>query len=148
MVSSGASGSGNGTVALNIGANTALISRTGTVNIGGQPFTVTQAAAACTYTVTPTTLSVSALGLTSALNVSTAAGCTWAPSGVPAWITMSTATRTGSGTLAYTVSANSGTDPRTAIVTINGVAVTVTQAAATPPPAPAGFRVVGGLEPQ
>jgi hypothetical protein len=26
--------------------------------------------------------------------------------------------------------------------------VTVTQAAATPPPAPAGFRVVGGLEPQ
>jgi hypothetical protein len=147
MVSSGASGTGNGSVALSIGANTALISRTGTVNIGGQPFTVTQAAATCTYTVTPTTLSVPALGLTSALTVGTSAGCSWAPSGVPSWITMSTATRTGSGQLAYTISANPTTEPRTATVTINGVAVTVTQSSATPQ-APSGFRVVGGLEPQ
>jgi hypothetical protein len=147
MVSSGASGSGNGTVSLTVGANTALISRTGTVNIGGQPFTVTQAAASCTYTVTPTSLSVPAFGLTSALTVGTAAGCSWAPSGVPSWITMSTATRTGSGQLAYTISANPGTEPRTATLTINGVAVTVTQGSAAPP-APSGFRVIGGMEPQ
>jgi hypothetical protein len=146
MVSSGASGSGNGTVSLTIGANTALTSRTGTVNIGGKAFTVTQAAATCTYTVTPTTLSVPAFGLTSALTVSTAAGCSWAPAGVPSWISMSTATRTGSGQLAYTISANPGTDARTATVTINGVAVTVTQSSAAPP-APSGFRVVGGQAP-
>jgi hypothetical protein len=147
MVSSGANGNGTGTVGLTIAANTALISRTGTVNIGGQVFTVTQAAASCTYTVTPTSLSVPALGLTSALTVGTAAGCSWAPSGVPSWISMSTATRTGSGQLAYTISANPGTEARTGTVTINGVTVTVTQGSA-PPAAPSGFRVIGGLEPQ
>ena len=108
MVSSGANGNGNGTVGLTIAANTALTSRTGTVNLGGQVFTVTQAAATCTYTVTPTTLSVPAFGLTSALTVGTGASCSWAPSGVPSWITMSTATRTGSGQLAYTITANTG----------------------------------------
>jgi Putative binding domain, N-terminal/Viral BACON domain len=147
MVSSGANGNGNGTVTLTIAANTALTSRTGTVNLGGQVFTVTQAAATCTYTVTPTTLSVPAFGLTSALTVGTGASCSWAPSGVPSWITMSTATRTGSGQLAYTISANPGIEARTATVMINGVSVTVTQSTGAPP-APSGFRVVGGLEPQ
>ena len=49
-MNSGANGNGNGTVAVTIAANTALASRTGTVNIGGKVFTVTQAAATCTYT--------------------------------------------------------------------------------------------------
>ena len=147
MVSSGANGNGNGTVGLTIAANTALTSRTGTVNLGGQVFTVTQAAATCTYTVTPTTLSVPAFGLTSALTVGTGASCSWAPSGVPSWITMSTATRTGSGQLAYTITANTGAAARTATVTINGVTVTVTQSSAAPPP-PSGFRVIGGSSPQ
>ena len=146
MVSSGANGNGNGTVGLTIAANTALTSRTGTVNLGGQVFTVTQAAATCTYTVTPTTLSVPAFGLTSALTVGTGASCSWAPSGVPSWITMSTATRTGSGQLAYTITANTGA-VRTATVTINGVTVTVTQSSGAPPP-PSGFRVIGGSSPQ
>jgi hypothetical protein len=129
-----------------IAANTALTSRTGAVNIGGRVFMVTQAAATCTYTVTPTTLSVPAFGLTSALNVGTATGCSWAPSGVPSWITMSTATRTGSGQLSYAITANSGAEVRTGTFTINGVTVMVTQGSAVPA-APSGFRVIGGLEP-
>jgi hypothetical protein len=144
MVNSGASGSGNGTVAVTIAPNTTFASRTGTVNVSGRLFTVTQAAASCTYTVTPTSLSVPAIGLTSALTVATGAGCSWAPAGVPSWISMSTATRTGNGQLTYTISPNSGVDLRTATLTINGVTVTVTQGSAVPP-APSGFRVVGGL---
>ena len=52
-VTSGASGSGNGTVALTVAANTVATARTGTATIAGQTFTVTQAAAACTYAINP-----------------------------------------------------------------------------------------------
>jgi hypothetical protein len=147
MVNSGASGSGNGTVAVTIAPNTAFTSRTGTVNVSGRLFTVTQAAATCTYAVTPTSLSVPAIGVTSALTVATGASCSWAPTGVPSWISMSTATRTGNGQLAYTISPNTGAVARSATVTINGVAVTVTQSSSAPA-APSGFRVVDGFTPQ
>jgi serine protease len=42
-VTAGASGSGSGTVTYNVGANGATTSRTGTLTIAGQTFTVTQA---------------------------------------------------------------------------------------------------------
>jgi hypothetical protein len=43
IVTSGASGTGNGTVGYAVSANTSLSSRTGTITIAGQTFTVTQA---------------------------------------------------------------------------------------------------------
>jgi hypothetical protein len=146
MVNAGSSGSGNGTATVTIAPNTALTSRTGSVNIAGKTFTVTQAAATCTYTVTPTSMTVPAIGVNSALTVATTATCSWAPANVPSWITMSTASRTGSGQLSYTIAPNSGQDVRTATFNINGVAVTVTQSSGVPP-APSGFRVLGGLNP-
>jgi hypothetical protein len=42
-VTSGASGTGNGTVGYSVAANTATTSRTGTLTVAGQTFTVTQA---------------------------------------------------------------------------------------------------------
>jgi Zn-dependent metalloprotease len=42
-ITSGASGSGSGSVTYNVGANTGTTSRTGTLTIAGQTFTVTQA---------------------------------------------------------------------------------------------------------
>ena len=48
-VTSGASGSGNGTVAFSASANPNTSARTGTLTIGGQTFSVKQAGAACTY---------------------------------------------------------------------------------------------------
>ena len=49
-MTSGASGSGNGSVAFTVAAN-AGGARTGTITVAGQTFTVTQAAAvvSCTY---------------------------------------------------------------------------------------------------
>jgi hypothetical protein len=45
-VTAGASGTGSGTVSYSVAANTATTSRTGTLTIAGQTFTVTQAGAA------------------------------------------------------------------------------------------------------
>lgn len=58
-VTSGASGSGNGTVSYNVAANPTTSSRSGSITIAGQTFTVTQAAApsACSAIVlAPSTL--------------------------------------------------------------------------------------------
>ena len=46
-ITSGGSGSGDGTVAFNIGANPDIAARTGTLTIGGQTFTVNQAGVVC-----------------------------------------------------------------------------------------------------
>jgi uncharacterized protein (TIGR03437 family) len=57
-ITSGGSGSGNGTAGYSVAGNTASTSRSGTTTIAGQTFTVTQAAAS--MTVSPGSLSFSA----------------------------------------------------------------------------------------
>jgi hypothetical protein len=52
-ITAGASGSGNGSVGYSVAANTGTTSRTGTLTIAGQTFTVTQATAPCTFSVSP-----------------------------------------------------------------------------------------------
>ncbi|MDP2827051.1 MAG: M12 family metallo-peptidase [Sulfuricellaceae bacterium] len=52
-ITSGSSGSGNGTVVYSVATNTGTSSRTGTVTIAGQAFTVTQAGAAAGVDVFP-----------------------------------------------------------------------------------------------
>ena len=58
-VIAGASGTGNGAVAFSVAANPGSV-RAGTVTVAGQTFTVTQAAAAiaCTYAISPTSVSM------------------------------------------------------------------------------------------
>jgi hypothetical protein len=142
VVTSGASGTGNGTVSLRVNANSATAGRTATVTIGGQSFRVDQAGV-CSFTVTPATLSVTAAGTSSTLAIATGSSCTWSASGIPSWITMPSTTQTGSGPLAYTVAANPGL-ARSATLTIAGRQVVVAQAAAAtgPLPAPGNLRVV------
>ena len=53
-ISAGASGSGNGSVSYSVAPTPGTTSRTGTMTIGGQTFTVTQAGAPCTFTISPT----------------------------------------------------------------------------------------------
>lgn len=128
-VTNGASGSGNGTVTLNVAANTAG-ARTGTVTIGGQTFTVNQAGAAatCTYSINPTSMTVGddgAKGLTVA--ISTGAGCQWSSSENVGWLDIKSARNgTGSGSITFDVGSYNGST-RTGTLTIAGQTFTVTQ---------------------
>lgn len=142
VVTSGASGTANGTANLRVNANSATAGRNATVTIAGQSFRVDQAGV-CSFTVTPTNLSVTAAGTSSTLAIATASGCTWSASGMPSWITMPATTQAGSGPLAYTIAANPGL-ARSATLTIAGRQVVVAQAAAATGvvPAPANLRVV------
>jgi hypothetical protein len=124
------SGSGNGSINYSVAANTSSSSRTGTLTVAGQTFTVTQAGVACSYAISPTSNpSVVAGGATGTVNVTAPSGCTWSSTSNDAWITFSGATTgSGNGAINYAVAANSSSSSRTGTLTIAGQTFTVTQA--------------------
>ena len=75
-VTSGASGNGNGTVGFNTTANPNSTTRSGTITIATRTFTVTQAAAPCTYSLSPGSQSIAASSTTGSVGVTAGAGCT------------------------------------------------------------------------
>lgn len=130
-ITSGATSTGNGTVAYTVAANTLGTARTGTLTIAGQTITVNQAAAACTYAITPTSANVVATGGTGTVAVTAGTGCAWTATSNAAFITVTSgATGTGNGSVAYTVAANTGA-ARTGTIAIAGQIFTVNQAAGT-----------------
>ena len=150
----GSSGTGNGAVSINLDANGGGV-RAGRLTIAGQAVTINQSAA-CTYQVTPTSVSVGALGgaVSSAITVTTQTGCAWTPVRGPAdmWIqTPSPPNGSGSGSVQLSASANLGA-ARSGTVTIAGTVVTVSQSAVlctyavnpTSTPSPVGSSGGGG----
>jgi len=129
-ISSGGSGTGNGTVNYTVAANTATTSRTGTLTVAGQTVTVTQAAA-CSFTVSPLNPSATAAGGAASIGVTAGSTCNWTATSSATWITISSGgSGTGNGTVNYTVAANTATTSRTGTLTVAGQTVTVTQAGA------------------
>jgi len=146
-VTSGASGTGNGTVGYSVAGNTSL-SRTGTMTIAGQTFTVTQATPGCSYTISPTQHSFAATGGTGSVNVTANTGCGWTASSNAAWVTITGGTSgSGNGAVNYSVAANAGA-ARAATLTIAGQAFAVSQDALScsyrVDPSSAGFGAEGG----
>jgi hypothetical protein len=89
-ITSGSSGSGNGTVGYSAAANTTTSSRSGALTVAGQTFTVNQAAAACTYAISPTSNSFTSAAGTGSVAVTSASGCAWtATSNASSWLTIS-----------------------------------------------------------
>ena len=131
-VTSGATGSGNGTVGYSVAANPNTTLRTATISAGGQTFTVTQAAVVCSTTISPTASSPTAAGGAATVAVTANAGsCAWTAASNAPWITITAgASGSGSGTVDYTVAANTSTTGRTGTMTIAGQTMTVTQAGA------------------
>ena len=129
-VTSGASGTGNGTVSFSVNQNSTTSNRTGSLTIAGATFTVSQlaAGATCATSISPLGQSFTSSAGSGSIAVTAAQGCAWtAVSGV-SWITTS-ATGTGNGTAAYSVAANTTTASRTGTITIGNATFTVTQAA-------------------
>jgi hypothetical protein len=148
-ISNGSSGSGNGTVAYTVAANNGP-SRTGTITIAGQTFTVTQNDG-CTFSITPTSMNFSAAGGNGSVAVTASnQGCMYVsnvPPSTPEWFTInSNSTGTGNKTLTYTVAANNG-PMRNKDITIAGKTFSVSQDSGctfTISPASASIPVIGG----
>jgi len=150
-VTSGAAGTGNGSVGFSVAANTGA-SRNGTITVVNQTFTVTQAAAApsCTFSIAPTSQNVDASASTGTVAVTATSGCTWTATSGATWITVTSgASGTGNGSVGYSVAANTGT-ARSGTITIAGQTFTINQAAVAPActysiaPTSQSFTALGG----
>jgi hypothetical protein len=130
-VTSGANGMGNGTVGYSVQANTGA-SRSGTITIAGQTFTINQDG--CSFTLSYTTNSFPAEGSTGSVTVTaSAANCTWTAGSNSSWLSITSGSSgTGNGTVNYSVAANPNTTSRTGSLTIAGRSFSVTQAGQTP----------------
>jgi Viral BACON domain len=134
-INSGSSGSGNGLVSYTVATNANAIDQTGSMTIAGQTYIVTQAAAACAFSLDFTNASVSAAGASGDITV-TANGtnCDWTAVSNDSFITITNGTSgtsgTGNGTVTVTVATNTDTVARTGTLTIAGQTFTVTEDAA------------------
>ncbi len=127
-VTSGTAGVGPGTVTYTIAANTGTGSRTGTLTIGGQTFTVTQSAATCTYAIAPASVSLGAHATNGAVAITTGYRCAWTASSTVPWITITSgANGTGNGTVVYEVMANTTGLTRHGSLSIAGLTFVVSQ---------------------
>ncbi|HEV7892864.1 MAG TPA: M36 family metallopeptidase [Pyrinomonadaceae bacterium] len=83
----------------------------------------------CSFSISPTSASVAAAGGSGTVGVTTTAGCTWSAISNATFITVTGGSSgTGSGTVSYSVAANTATTSRTGTITIAGQTFTVTQA--------------------
>ncbi len=82
---------------------------------------------ACSYTIAPSSQTITAAGGTGMASVTAAAGCAWTATSNDAWITVTAgATGSGNGSVNYSVAANAGPE-RAGTITIAGQAFTITQ---------------------
>ena len=145
-ITSGSSGTGPGTVAYSASANTGTLVRTGSLTIAGIQFIVNQGTSgiACSYAITPATLSVNASAHTGTVAVGTTVGCAWMAIPSVPWITVTSgASGTNSGTVHYSIAANTGTAARSGAIKITGQTFAVTQDANILPVARPGGPYIG-----
>jgi hypothetical protein len=90
----------------------------------------------CTFSLAPNTAAFPAAGGGGEVVVTASAStCTWSASSAAGWIAIQGAAGgTGSGRLAYTVANQADPAERSGTLTVAGFPVTITQAAAPPPP--------------
>nr|MDQ3011869.1 fibronectin type III domain-containing protein [Acidobacteriota bacterium] len=150
-VTSGATGTGNGTVNYSVATNGTGSQRSGQITIADKSLLITQDAG-CTFTVMPTSQNFVAAGGMNTVSVTTAGGCAWLATSNAPWITITSSLQSpkdgqllgkspisqfpgfknstagvGNGTVAYTVAANTG-PPRTGTMFVAGELVTINQA--------------------
>ena len=81
----------------------------------------------CSYTLSPTSQSVGAAASSGSFGVTAASGCTWSATSNASWITTSSS-GSGSGTVNYSVAANTGA-ARSGTISVGGQTFTISQSA-------------------
>lgn len=131
-VTAGGSGVGNGTLSYTVEPNSTTYSRTGSLTIGGQGFTITQAPLACSVTLNTSGLG-SPFGPSAATGLialtANGANCSWTASSDVPWASVTPAGGSGNRTLTVSVTSNAAsTVARSGALTIAGQTVGLSQA--------------------
>jgi hypothetical protein len=125
-ITGGNSGMGPGEVRVSIAPNSGE-ARTGSLRIADQTVSVTQVTG-CTFTVSPTRISVGAQAAAGAIQVTGPQGCGWGATSAAPWFTIASGSSgSASGQVQYAVAANTG-PAREGSLSIAGRTVPITQA--------------------
>lgn len=133
-ITSGASGSGNGNVGYSVAANIYAEVRTGAITVNGNTFSITQAGAEPSVTITPQTAYFPQAGGTGSMAISS--NTSWQVASTDVWISVSKSAGSGNTNRSYTVAANPTTSARIGRISVSGTIHTVIQAGNTGGPAP------------
>jgi hypothetical protein len=126
-ITSGASGSGNGTVNYTVAANGSSLQQSATLSIGGQNYSITESGVPCSFSLTSSSGNYGSAGGSGSAGVTAPAGCGWSASTTTSWITMVTSSGSGSGSATFTLASNPSSLSRTGTVTVAGQTYTVNQ---------------------
>lgn len=149
-VTSAATGTGNGTVGFSVAPNGGTSTRSATLTIAGNTFSINQAAVSCSTSLSSTSQTAVPGGGTGTVDVTAPAGCAWtAVSNNTAWLTVTSGgSANGNGTVRFSETPNTGAASRSGTLLIGGVTFTVTQSACgytvTPPSLSVGSTVATG----
>lgn len=143
-ISFGTSGTNSGTVGYTVTQNNTTSQRSGSLTVAGINFPVTQAAAPCTYSLSPGSATVGPTAGSGTFSVTSA--CAWSASSNATWLTVQ-GSGTGNGTVHYLFDDNPAASSRTGTITAGTQTFTITQTAAcifTLNPLNAQFEASGG----
>jgi len=146
-IDAGAAGSGDGTIAFTAAPYDGTASRTGSLVIAEQTFTMTQNG--CTLRLQPTELTAGDQGGLLPLTIETDETCRWAAESPPAWMSIEPAAGVGPARATIRIDENPG-GTRETVLRVNAQPVTIRQAAEPEPcrvnlsVVPAAFPVGGG----
>jgi uncharacterized repeat protein (TIGR01451 family) len=121
VITGGAGGTGNGTVTYSVLANLNSASRSTTLTIAGQSYTVTQAGQGCLLGLTPLSVSLGVAGGAGSLSVGlSGSDCVWTASSSASFVTITAGSSgTGSGSVNYSVAGNQTSSvSRSATITV------------------------------
>jgi hypothetical protein len=120
-------GSASATIAAVLAANNTGATRTGTITVGTQAFTITQASSTCQYSVDNSFFVLPTNGGQVTVNVTAGAGCPW--SVVPGGLTVvSGGSATGNGSVTLSAPANGGMKGVAYTALVGPTTITVTVA--------------------
>src|SRR5262245_23669587 len=115
-ISFGQTGTGSGSAGYTVAANPGPAQRSGTLTIAGETFTVLQAGANCSYSLSSQSTNIPAAGGTGSFSVSSS--CSWTAATTAGWLTIIGGNGSGNGTVAFTAEANSGPASRPGTVRV------------------------------
>jgi PKD repeat protein len=134
-ITSGSTGSGNGTVSFSVDGNGGTTSRSGTIQVAGKTFTVNQdGVVLCSLSISPTSRSFGSAGGDGTISVATTSGCSWVVTTNVSWISITGGgSGSGNGMVYYNVSSNPSSSYRTGTISIGAETFTVSQSGAGGP---------------
>lgn len=135
-ITGGASGTGPGSVTVELSANTGESSRTGTLTIAGLAVAVVQEGRApCVITISPESAYYRKDAATGTFGVNTTDQCQWSAVSAVGWLAVTGGSSgTGNGTVSYSIDRNRDIADRAGTIAVGNQTFTVNQAG--DPPAP------------